>query len=145
MRLLSLSLILPLLSFFSQTRTETDVTFLHARLSLYGTEDFYGPEIEAFIDFNNDSSLCKIIYDDPRKNDSSYRFSNIEIQNVFDQLNRVNLDTLRTEYDTRMTDQATSYITISTPSKQYHIKDYGLIGYHPLQEIYRIIYSVRYK
>ncbi|PZR20818.1 MAG: hypothetical protein DI535_29355 [Citrobacter freundii] len=145
MRLVFLALTISVISFFLQARAETKVISLHARLSLYGTEDFYGPEIEAFIDFKNDSGLCKITYEDPRKKDSAYHFSNIEIQTVFDQLNQVDLDTLKTEYKARMTDQATSYITISTPGKQYNIKDYGLIGDHPLQKIYRIIYSTRYQ
>lgn len=138
MRVFFTMLILSVFSVVSPEKPPAEILSLKMHLSLLDTEDFNGPEIDAFVDFKINSGLCKICYSDPRKNDSSYYFPDPEIKEILARFQQMDPDTLKPEYNSRITDQATSYMTITTTRNQYHIKDTGLRGNARLERLYRI-------
>jgi hypothetical protein len=124
------------------TKTITDsITRLDMNLSAFGVEADAFPSIEAHIDFLNDSSRCEKTYYDPAFKPSMYRLTSTEIKKVFQLIRATDLNKLKTEYSVSKTDQPTSTTTIYFGQRIFVIKDYGLEGDDPLQELYKIVYK----
>jgi hypothetical protein len=117
------------------------ITRVEMRLSAFGVEADDIPSIAVLIDFVNDTSRCEKTYYNPAFKPSMYRLSNADIKKVLQLLRDADLDKLKTEYSVSRTDQPTSTITIYTGQRSFKIKDYGLEGDDPLQELYRIVYK----
>jgi hypothetical protein len=110
-------------------------------LSAFGVESDNFPSIAAYIDFTNDSSECRKTYYNPALKPLTYKLSNTEIKQLFKLLNAADLEKLKPEYRVSKTDQPTSTTTIYTGRKTFVVKDYGLEGEYPLQELYKIVYK----
>ena len=118
------------------------ITKIDMNLSAFGVESDDFPSIEIHLDFQNDTNICIKSFYNPAYKDSTYRLSKIEIQKIYDLLKDVNFDDFKKEYSVENSDQPTSTIIIFTTTNQYTIKDYGLLGDYPLQEIYKIVYKL---
>lgn len=110
-------------------------------LSAFGVESDDFPSIDVTIDFSKDTSICGKWYFNPAYPGSSYTLSKEEQQRVLKLFMQMNFDSLKTEFTTGKTDQATSTSVIFTTHGKYTITDYGLVGDAPLQEIYDIVYK----
>jgi hypothetical protein len=110
-------------------------------LSAFGVESDNFPSISAYIDFQKDSSHCEKSYYNPALKPSSYKLSNAEMRQLFQLLKSVDLNELKPEYSVTRTDQPTSTTKIYTGDKIFTIKDYGLKGEYPLQQLYKIVYK----
>ena len=110
-------------------------------LSAFGVESDHFPSIDVVIDFSKDTSICKKWYDNPAYKKFNYSLSKAEISIVYNLLNISQLDKLRKEYHTNLSDQPTSKTIIYTTKKVFIINDYGLKGDKPLQEMYKIVYK----
>ena len=111
-------------------------------LSVFGVESDNVPSIVAYIDFVHDSSYCAKSYYSPAYKGSVYHLSGDEIKKVLTLLQNADLGKLKTEYSVNMSDQPTSTITIYTAKRKFVIKDYGLEGEYPLQELYKVVYRL---
>jgi hypothetical protein len=110
-------------------------------LSAFGVESDNFPSIDAYIDFVHDSSNCKKSYYNPAFKSSAYYLSHNEINRVLELLQKSNLEKLKEEYKVEKSDQPTSTTIIYTNTRKFTIKDYGLEGEYPLQELYKIVYK----
>lgn len=117
------------------------VSKIEMNLSAFGVESDDFPSINAYIDFEHDSSNCLKSYYNPYYKPSSYKLSAEEIKKVLVLLQTVDLIRLKKEYRVNKTDQPTSTTAIYSDDKVFVIKDYGLEGGYPLQELYRIVYK----
>jgi hypothetical protein len=115
---------------------------IEMHLSAYGVESDNFPSIEAFVDFTKGSSNCVKSYYNPAFKGSSYKLSNDEINKVLLLLQSSDLYKLKKEYKVNKTDQPTSTLTIYTNQQIFTIKDYGLEGDYPLQNLYKTIYKL---
>ncbi len=115
---------------------------IEMHLSAFGVESDNFPSIEAYIDFKKDSSNCEKSYYNPAFKTSNYKLSSTEIKKVFDLLQNADLPKLRNEYTVNKSDQPTSIIIIYTNKQNVEIKDYGLEGDYPLQDLYKIVYKL---
>jgi hypothetical protein len=124
------------------TKTITDsITRVEMNLSAFGVEADDFPSIAAHIDFLNDSSSCEKTYYNPAFKPSMYRLTSPEIKKVLQLLREADFDKLKTNYSVSKTDQPTSTTTIYFGQRTFVIKDYGLKGDDPLQELYKIVYK----
>jgi hypothetical protein len=124
------------------TKAITDsITRVEMNLSAFGVEADDFPSIAAHIDFLNDSGLCEKTYYNPAFKPSMYRLSSIEIKKVLQLLRAADFDKLKTDYRVSKTDEPTSTTTIYFGQRTFVIKDYGLEGDYPLQELYKIVYK----
>ena len=117
---------------------------IHMKLSAFGVESNYVPNIDADIDFINNSSTCKKSYYNPALKDSLYTLNKDEMKYIAGILNDSILDKLKKEYKAPKSDQPTSTVIITTKMKTYTIVDYGLVGDYPMPELYRIVYKLGY-
>lgn len=115
---------------------------IEMHLSAFGVESDNSPSIEAYIDFKTDSSNCEKSYYNPAFKNSNYKLSSSEIKKVYGLLKKANLSKLRNEYTVEKSDQPTSTIIIYTEKQNIEIKDYGLEGDYPLQDLYKIVYKL---
>jgi|HubBroStandDraft_2_1064218.scaffolds.fasta_scaffold694478_1 hypothetical protein len=122
--------------------TKDSIIKLEMHLSAYGVESDDFPFIDADIDFTTDSAWCRKSYYNPKYKDSIYTLDKHEIRNVLRILQNANLEKLKKEYKVLRTDQPTSTIIIFTQKQKFEIKDYGLEGDYPLQELYKIVYKL---
>ena len=111
-------------------------------LSAFGVESDGFPYIQATIDFTNDTSICKVSYDNPKFKDSIYRLTQREIDTIKYFIYKCDFSKLKKEYTVGPTDEPTSTIIIYTSDSQIEIKDYALQGEFPLKEFYRIVYKL---
>jgi hypothetical protein len=118
------------------------ITKLEMNLSAFGVEADDFPSIAVYIDVVKDSSNCIKTYYNPKYKSSTYRLSSTEIQKIVQLLGEVDLKKLKSEYSVSKTDQPASTTTIYTGEKIFIIKDYGLEGEFPLQELYKIVYKI---
>ena len=114
---------------------------IEMNLSAFGVESDDFPSIGAYIDFQNDSSNCNKSFYNPAYKGSTYYLSKNEIKKISDLLQGFDLEKLKKEYTVQATDQPTSTTTIYTSTKKITVKDYGLKGEYPLQELYKIVYK----
>jgi hypothetical protein len=144
--LLSLTFLLTFGFCHSQQDTTTKtipgnlISRVEMHLTAFGVESDSFPSIEALLDFMNDSSLCKKSYYNPAIKPSTYRLSDVELKHVLQLLQTADLDKLKTDYKVSKTDQPTSVITIYRGKQKYVVKDCGLEGDYPLQDVYKIVY-----
>jgi hypothetical protein len=117
------------------------ITKVEMHLSAFGVESDDIPSIDCFIDFTADSSKCEKWYYNPAHKSSTYKLSNAEIVELSKLLHKADLEKLKTEYRVGKTDQPTSITTIYAGQRKFTIKDYGLEGEYPLQELYRLVYK----
>jgi hypothetical protein len=110
-------------------------------LSAFGVESDSFPSIEVYIDFLKDSNSCYKSYYNPAIKSSRYQLSASEIKKILQLLETSNLEKLKTEYRVPRTDAATSTTKIYTKNKIFVIRDYGLEGEYPLQELYKSVYK----
>ncbi len=113
---------------------------LEMHLSAFGVESDDYPTIDAYINFENDSSRCDRSYYDPRFKPSSYTLDIGEIKLLEKILEGADLEKLRTKYTIGRSDQPTSTTIIYTRTGTYTTKDYGLVGDYPLQDLYEAVY-----
>jgi len=121
---------------------KNSISKIEMYLSAYGVESDDFPSIDVYIDFANHSSNCKKWYFDPARKGSNYTLSNQEMKKIPSILKVSDLEKLKKEYTNRKSDQPTSTITIYTEHGNFVIKDYGLVGDHPLPELYSIVYKL---
>jgi len=114
---------------------------IEMHLSAYGVESDDFPSIDISIDFINNSSICRKWFYNPAFKDSTYSFSKNVTDSILQILKRIDWGKIKKEYTTQASDQPTSTITIFTEDHKFVIKDYGLKGDEPLQELYRIGYK----
>lgn len=119
------------------------VTKIEMDLSSFGVESDYFPTIHASINLTTGESICKKMYYSPKHRDSTYSLSSAEIKLIRKLVEYPNLNTLKNNYSVEIPDQGTSPIKfyISRNTKSFMIKDYGLTGPYPLQELYKIVYK----
>jgi hypothetical protein len=117
------------------------ITKVEMNLSAFSVESDSFPSIVANIDLVKDSSNCEKTYYNPAFKPSTYRLSSAEIKKVIQLLNASELRKLKTEYKVSKTDQRTSTTKIYFGQRTVVIKDYGLVGDYPLQELYKIVYK----
>jgi hypothetical protein len=110
-------------------------------LSAFGVESDDFPSIDALIDISRDSSYCKKWFYSPANKDSVYSLTKEEMQSILTLLKIRDLEKLKKEYDVQATDQPRSTTVIYTTKNKFIIDDYGLIGDHPLQKLYKIVYK----
>jgi hypothetical protein len=134
-----------LLSFCKTSRdghsTKISILKIEMHLSAYGVESDNFPSIEAFVDFTKGSSNCTKSYYNPAFKSSSYELSVDEIKKALLLLQSSDLCKLKKEYKVNKTDQPTSTLIIYTNQQIFTIKDYGLEGEYPLQDLYKTIYK----
>ena len=118
------------------------ITKIDMDLSAFGVESDDFPSIKAHLDFQNDSNICVKSFYNPAYKGFIYRLNKTETQKILNLLKNLDLEKFKKEYSVRSTDQPTSTIIIYTTTNQYSIKDYGLRGDYPLQEIYKIAYKL---
>ena len=118
------------------------ITKIDMDLNAFGVESDNFPSIEAHLDFQNDSNICVKSFYNPAYKDSIYHLNKTETQKILTLLKNLDLEKFKKEYSVASSDQPTSTIIIYTISNQYSIKDYGLQGDYPLQEIYKIVYKL---
>jgi hypothetical protein len=116
-------------------------TKIEMHLSAYGVESDNFPSIDVSIDFVNNSSTCHKWFYNPAFKDSTYSFSKNVTDSILQILKRTDWEKIKKEYTTQASDQPTSTIIIFTASRKFTIKDYGLKGDEPLQELYKIGYK----
>ena len=126
---------------FEKSLPHYAVTKIEMNLSAMGVESDGFPYIQATIDFKRNSSICKVSYDNPKFKDSTYSLTVTEMKEILNILQKTDLAHIKKEYKTGPTDQPTSTITIYKNSHVITIKDYGLIGDFPLQDIYKLVYK----
>jgi hypothetical protein len=129
----------PSQSNLSKTNVDDSIIRVDMHLSAFGVESDDFPSIDCYIDFKNDSSRCFKSYYNPAHKPSTYRLSQIEMKKVLRLLQDVKK--LKTNYAVSLPDQPTSTITIYLGQQTITIKDYGLNGEYPLQELYKIVYK----
>lgn len=117
------------------------ITRIEMHLSAFGVESDDFPSIDCFIDFTGDSSKCDKWFYNPAHKSSTYKLSNLAIAEVLKLLHSSDLENLKTEYRVSKTDQPTSITTIYAGQRKFTIKDYGLEGEYPLQDLYKIVYK----
>ena len=116
------------------------ITKVEMILSAYGVESDHFPSIYVYLDFEKDSSHCEKSYFNPAIKGSTYTLSTVEMKKVLELLQGSDLNKLKPEYSVTKSDQPTSTTTIYGRQRNYVIKDYGLAGEHPLQELYKVVY-----
>jgi hypothetical protein len=120
---------------------KTTILKIEMHLSAFGVESDNFPSIEAHVDFIKDSSNCTKSYYNPAFKGSTYQLSNDEIKRALELLQNSDLYKLKQEYKINETDQPISTIIIYTDQQNFKIKDYGLEGDYPLQDLYKIVYK----
>ena len=110
-------------------------------LSSFGVESDNYPNIHVSINMITGSSECKKTYYNPKYKDSTYSLSKAEIQQISLLLKHADLAKLKNKYSVNSSDQPTSTVTFYTNTGEITIKDYGLKGEDPLQEMYKIAYK----
>ena len=118
------------------------ITKIDMDLNAFGVESDNFPSIEAHLDFQNDANICVKSFYNPAYKDSIYHLNKTETQKILTLLKNLDLEKFKKEYSVASSDQPTSTIIIYTTTNQYSIKDYGLRGDYPLQEIYKIVYKL---
>lgn len=118
-----------------------NITKIELKLSAFGVESDRYPNIEAAIDFEKGTSLCKVSYYHPDYKPFQYTLTQKEVAKVLNLLENTDLKKLKEDYTVNVSDQLTSTLKIYTTDKTYIIKDYGLKGDAPLTELYKIIYK----
>ncbi len=123
------------------TKTITDsITRVEMNLSAFGVEADDFPSIVAHIDFVSGSSRCEKTYYNPAFKSSTYRLSGEEMKKVLQLLEAADFNQLKNEYSVSKSDQPASTTTVYFGKRAFVIKDYGLKGAYPLQELYKIVY-----
>jgi hypothetical protein len=117
------------------------VTRIEMYLSAFGVESDDFLSIDVYSNFANDSSYCHKSYYNPANKDSVYTLSKDELKTIKELLNIAALGKLKPEYTVDKTDQPCSTTEIFTTRQAFTIKDYGLVGDPPLQELYEIVYK----
>lgn len=110
-------------------------------LSAFGVESDNVPSITASIDFIGDTSICIKSFYNPAYKGSTYSLTKNEIKAIQQVLSTTNLETLKKEYTSNISDQPRSTLKIYTTQKTFIFNDYGLQGDYPLQELYKIVYK----
>ncbi|MEO7312747.1 MAG: hypothetical protein ABIX01_20355 [Chitinophagaceae bacterium] len=118
------------------------VTKIEMHLSNFGVESDGFPNIAASIDFDHDTSICKVSYYNPKNKDTAYRLTKMEIDSLENSINNCDLIILQKNYTSSQSDQPTSTAAITTTNGAFKIEDYGLGGKYPLDELYRIVYKL---
>lgn len=117
------------------------VSKLEMDLSSFGVESDSYPTIHAFIDLSADSSSCKKFYYSPGHNDSAYSLDKTDIEKIKNLIEHADLKKLKESYRVSESDQPTSTVKFYMPGKIIVVKDYGLKGDYPLQDLYKIVYK----
>jgi hypothetical protein len=126
----------------SEVQPITDsVTKVEMNLSAFGVESDNFPSIAVYIDFVKDSSNCEKSYYNPAYKGSTYTLSAVEMKKVLELLQDSDINKLKPEYRVSKSDQPTSTTTIYLGQRKIVVKDYGLEGEHPLQELYKLVYK----
>jgi len=120
---------------------EISISKIDIHLSAFGVESDDFPSIEGYIDFTNESSQCTKSFYNPDFKGSTYQLSKEEIKKVLELLQSSDLNKIKKEYTSNISDQPTSTLVIHTSKGNYTFKDYGLQGDHPLPDLYKIIYK----
>ncbi len=119
----------------------TAFTKMEMHLSAYGVESDDFPSIDISIDFVNNSSSCRKWFYNPAYKDSVYSFSKNVTDGILHILRKTDWSKIKRKYTSGASDQPTSTIIIYTEASKFTIKDYGLKGDAPLQELYKIGYK----
>jgi len=118
------------------------VTRIEMNLSAFGVESDDFPSIEVYIDFVSGLSKCTKSYYNPAFKPSSYTLSVEDMRKISLLFNNFDLRKFKAEYTDSRTDQPTSTTIIYVGERKFVIKDYGLVGQYPLQELYKIVYKL---
>lgn len=143
---LCLALIISNFSFSQKQEGEKDslsltITKIEMHLSAFGVESDNFPSIDVSIDLIKDTNNCYKSYYNPKFKASTYRLSTDEIKKIIELIQSPAFEKLKNEYHTPATDLPTATIIIYRAPNRLTIKDYGLEGDYPLQELYRIAYK----
>ena len=118
------------------------ITRIDMNLSANGVESDNFPSIEGYINFQNNSSNFSRSYYDPSLKPSTYKLTDEEVKGILALFEKCDPKKLKSAYSVSRTDQPTSTITIYTDEHKYTIRDYGLAGEYPLQELYKTAYKL---
>jgi len=116
-------------------------TKIEMHLSAFGVESDDFPSIDVNIDFVNNSGSCRKWFYNPAFKDSIYSFSKPVTDSILQILKKTDWEKIKKEYTVQKSDQPASTIIIFTENRTFVIKDYGLKGDDPLQELYKIGYK----
>ena len=125
----------------NQKLTTITISKIEMNLSAFGVESDRFPDIHGYVNFINDSASFIKSYYNPGFKGSTYTLSHEEIEKIKVLFQNVDLYQLKSEYAPNLSDQPTSTITIYTKEKSFIIKDSGLIGDYPLQDLYKLAYK----
>jgi hypothetical protein len=127
-----------------QTKTK-DSSFVIKKIEM--ALNVVGPEvggyltIHASIDLMRDSSLCSRVRLNPDYQGSTYILTKAELKSIAKLLRTADLENLKKQYATELSDQPRSTTKIYTTKKTFIFDDYGLVGDPLLQQLYRIVYK----
>ena len=110
-------------------------------LSALGLEVDDFPSINVTLDFVNDSSICIKTFYNPKYENSTYSLNKEEMQIIKRMLQNMNLEKIKKEYTSNISDQPRSTMTIYTTKNTFIFNDYGLQGEYPLKELYKLVYK----
>lgn len=124
---------------------DRDVRVLRVRMHLGagGVESDKVPNADAMIDFEKDTGYCRKWYTNPAYRDTSYELSRHALARLFEVMEKPNWADFKRDFRRKATDQPESTTVIYTTTDSISIKDYGLIGDAPLQELYKAVYQLR--
>ena len=125
-----------------QTITPDAIVKIEMHLSAFGVESDDFPSIDGEIDFLKQSSHFRKWFYNPAYKDSTYSLTKEEMQKILTLLTTSHMEELKKEYRKTATDQSSTKMLIYTKNKFFTFNDYGLIGSHPLGEIYKIVYKL---
>lgn len=117
------------------------ITKLDMKLSAFGVESDRFPNIDAIIDFEKGTSVCKVSYYHPDYKPFKYTLSKDEMNKILALLQKTDLGRLKENYTVSKTDQLTSTTVIYTEGKTYTIQDYGLESTEVLIQLYDLVYK----
>jgi hypothetical protein len=115
---------------------------LEMQLSASGIEADHFPNIDATIDFTNDSSSCHKWFSNPAFKSFVYVVPKADIHKILNILKYADLNTIkRRKFDTGKSDQLSSKMKIYSDKKTIVVSDFGLEGSYTLREIYKLVYK----
>lgn len=121
---------------------DNSISKVEMTLSAFGVESDDYPSIDVSLDFANDTSYCKRWYYNPKYKASVYQLSHDKMLEALSLLQNADLESIKKDYTTDLSDQPTSTTIIYKGQQKIVIKDYGLKGDYPLQDLYRIVYKL---
>lgn len=122
-------------------KNNTNINKVQIFLSAFGVESDGFPNIDAIIDLQNDTNICRASYYDPHFHDTTYRLSSSDMLAIKNILDSCDIKQLQTNYKIDFSDAPTATSVFFLNNEEIKISDYGLRGDCPLTKLYDIIFK----